>query len=118
MLALLTALGVMALALRPRPTWTCLAGAVLNLVYAGLVSGYVFRTRPSFGGRSEWRLRVDAGERPLYFAAMGVAVLGAVAFVLLALRGSRGRTLRGAALASGGLDFVLGFSVFVAFETD
>jgi hypothetical protein len=118
MLALVAALGVMALALFPPSRWTCIAGAALNVVFAAVVTGYVLRTQPSFAGRSAWRLRVDAGEHALYFATMGVAGLAAVAFVVLAMRGSRGRTLRGLALASGGLDLVLGFSVFVAFEID
>jgi hypothetical protein len=118
MLALLSALGVMALALRVRPLWTCLAGAGLNVLFAGLVTGYVFRTLPAEGGQNAWRVRVDAGEHALYLATMCVAALAAGAFVLLALRGARAGTIRGAALASGGLDLVLGFAVFVAFEID
>jgi len=118
MLALLTALCLMALALRVWTPWTCVAGAALNVVFAGLVTGYVLRTLPGSGGRTAWHLRVDAGEHALYFATMGVAGLGAVAFVLLGVSRSRAWTVRDAALASGGLDLVLGFAVFVAFELD
>jgi hypothetical protein len=118
MLALLAALGLIALALRTRPPWTCVAGTALNVVFAGLVTGYVLRALPSSEGQSAWRLRGDGGERALYLATMGVAGLGAAAFVLLALRGSRGGAVRAAALASGGLDLVLGWLVFVAFEID
>ncbi len=118
MLALLAALGLMALALWVRSPWTCVAGAALNVVFAGLVTGYVLRSVSGSGGRTAWRLRVDAGEHALYFATMGVAGLAAVTFVLLGLRRSQGWTVRGAALASGGLDLVLGFSVFVVFGID
>jgi len=118
MLALLAVLGLMALAVRARPPWTCVAGATLNVVFAALLTGYVLRTLPAFGGRNAWRLRVDGGEHALFFATMGVAGLAAAVFVVLALRRSRGWPLRGAVLASGGIDLVLGWLVFIAFEID
>ena len=54
-----------------------------------------------------------SGEHALYFATMGAAGLAAAVFVLLALRGSGRRTLRGVVLVSGGIDFVLGWLVFM-----
>lgn len=116
--ALLAALGLMALVLRARSRSTCLAAAVLNVVFAGLLTGYVLRTPPGSGQRSAWRLRVDGGEHALYFATMGVAGAAAFSFALLALRGLPDRPLRGAPLVSGGLDLVLGWLVLTAFAID
>ena len=119
LLALLLVLGLIAFAAVPLDAearaWT---SAALNIAFAGLLTGYVFRAQTSFGNRSTWHLRVDAGEHNLYFAVMAVAVLSVAVFVLLGLRPPRNGLVRSAMVVSGGVDLVLGWLVFTAFEID
>jgi hypothetical protein len=125
-LALLTALGLIALPLVPKtaldfvPGSMSLAwvGAALNLVFAGLLTWYVFRIQVSLDNESAWANRLDAGEHRLYVGVMGLVGLWVVLFILLALRRSNLRLVRAALLASGVVNLILGWTVLIAFEVD
>jgi hypothetical protein len=125
-LALLTALGLIALPLVPKaaldfvPGSMSLAwvGAALNLVFAGLLTWYVFRIQVSLNNESAWANRLDAGEHRLYVGVMGLVGLWVVLFILLALRRSNLRLVRAALLASGVVNLILGWTVLIAFEVD
>lgn len=125
-LALLTALGLIALPLVPKtaldfvPGSMSLAwvGAALNLVFAGLLTWYVFRIQVSLNNESAWANRLDAGEHRLYVGVMGLMGLWVVLFILLALRRSNLRLVRAALLASGVVNLILGWTVLIAFEVD
>jgi hypothetical protein len=117
LLVLLVAVALVALALAPvRSASLAWVAAAVNIAFAGLLTSYVLRT--AYNGRRTWDLRVDSGEHRLYFAAMGVVAFSVAVFGLLALRRTRYSLVRGAMLASGCLDFVLGWLVFIAFELD
>jgi hypothetical protein len=125
-LALLIALGLIVLALVPRaaldlmPRGLALAlvAAALNIAFAGLITWYVFRTQVGLHNESAWNNRLDAGEHRLYVVVMGVVALSVAVLVLLALRRTNTSLVRGAILASGVVNLVLGWMVLIAFEVD
>jgi hypothetical protein len=125
-LALLTALGLIVLPLVPRAALDLVPGglslawvaAALNVAFAGLLTWYVFRIQVGLNNESAWANRLDAGEHHLYVAVMGIVGLWVALFLVLALRRNNSWFVRGALLASGLVNLILGWMVLIAFEVD